>query len=82
MPYEDEFAHYKPLKRVSESAQVQALLKRARVKTNLPTPVPLKAVALTDLKPSGWISDFVLAIDGSMAEVPVKMAIHPQRLDM
>ncbi len=72
MPYEDEFAHYKPLKRVSESAQVKALLARAQVKINSPAPVLLKTIALADLKPSGWISDFVLAVDGSMAEVPVK----------
>lgn len=72
MPYENEFAHYKPLKRISESAQVQAMLKRVRrVKPDLIASVPLNTVALTDFKPSGWIPDFVVAIDGSMAEVPV-----------
>jgi len=72
MPYENEFAHYKPLKRVSESAQVQALLKRARPRTDSAESVPLSTVALSNLKPSGWIPDFVLAVDGSMTEVPVK----------
>jgi hypothetical protein len=72
MPYEDEFAHYKPLRRISESAQVQALLKRAQVRTSTATPIPLNIVALSDLKPSGWVPDFVLAVDGSMSEVSVK----------
>jgi len=72
MPYENEFAHYKPLKRISESEQVQALLKRVRrVKPESTTSVALNSVALSELKPSDWAPDFVVAIDGSMAEVPV-----------
>jgi len=72
MPYEEEFAHYKPIQRISESAQVQALLKRAQVRTGTTNLVPLNTVALADLKPSGWVPDFVLAVDGSFSEVPVK----------
>jgi hypothetical protein len=71
MPYEDELAHYKPLKRITESEQVQALLKRARSQPPSAEPAPLCAVSQTDLRPSGWMPDFALAIDGSMSEVPV-----------
>src|SRR5437763_16273050 len=72
MPYENEFAHYKPLRRIAESEQVQALLKRARVVADLPESVPLNTIALTELRPSGWTPNFVLAIDGSMTEVSIK----------
>ncbi|OLE51849.1 MAG: hypothetical protein AUG51_20975 [Acidobacteria bacterium 13_1_20CM_3_53_8] len=72
MPYENEFAHYKPIKRITESVQVQALLKRARVKPDSPESISLDMVALTQLKPSDWTPDFVLAIDGSMDEERVK----------
>jgi hypothetical protein len=71
MPYEDEFAHYKPLKRVSESAQVQALLKRAKTVTTVVDLIPVGTVTPSFLRPSGWTPDYVLAVDGSPAEVPV-----------
>jgi hypothetical protein len=72
MPYQDEFAHYKPLKRVSESAQVRALLKRARTLEDSTESISPNTVAHSALKPSSWTPDFVLAVDGSLAEVPVK----------
>ena len=31
MPYEGEYAHYQPLKRIVESERVQQLLRRSRV---------------------------------------------------
>lgn len=71
MPYQDEFAHYKPLRRVSESAQVQALLKRAKPITHPDDLALLGTTALSELEPSDWAPDFVLAVDGSMTEVPV-----------
>jgi len=73
MPYQNEFAHYKPLRRVAESAEVQGLLKRMKSRhTSSSAPVTSPSVSLANLKPSGWVPDFVLAIDGSEAEVPVK----------
>ncbi len=73
MPYENEFAHYKPLHRMAESIEVQNLLKRMQLSPSSPnTSVTSPCVALSDLKPSGWAPDFVLAIDGSEAEVSVK----------
>jgi len=72
MPYEDEFAHYKPLQRVAESEQVKSLLGRAHAETPYTPAVPLNTVPLADLTKSPWLPDFVLAVDGSMLEVPVK----------
>ncbi len=72
MPFEGEFAHYKPLRRLTENAQIQSLLSRTHISTNSVDTVPLNTVTLSDLKPSNWMPDFVLAVDGSLEEVDVK----------
>ncbi len=71
MPYESEFARYKPLRRLAESEQVQALLGRSRVSISSKASAPLNTAALSDQKLSGWQPDFVLAVDGSLEEVAV-----------
>ena len=70
MPYEGEYAHYQPLKRIVESERVQQLLRRCRIleRSTLvqhvtPKPPPDAAATLPSL---------VLAIDGSHAEVDVR----------
>jgi hypothetical protein len=70
MPYEGEFASYKPLRRVAESERVKALLKKAKMIT--PTQgadalVPTPAPALNAKLP-----DYAFAIDGSYAEVDIR----------
>lgn len=71
MPYEGEFAHYQPLRRIADSDRVRQLLKRAKVQESVrgsalsPMPVPAPA-------PAEALPDFVVAIDGSHAEVPVR----------
>jgi hypothetical protein len=69
MPYEGEYAHYQPLKRIVESERVQQLLRRSRIleRSTLvqhvaPKPPPDAAAPLPSL---------VLAIDGSHTEVDV-----------
>lgn len=69
MPYEGEFAGYRSLRRIVETERVQHLLKRSRVYRPdsaggrlLPQPAP----AHRNLLP-----EFVVAIDGSNAEVAV-----------
>src|SRR5689334_9475088 len=69
MPYEGEFASYRPLHRIAESERVKALLRRSKVyKPNdggpvaTPTSVPDAAVPMPD---------YVVAIDGSSTEVDV-----------
>jgi hypothetical protein len=69
MPYEGEFAQYQPLRRIAETERVVQLLRRARV---------YQPNRSTDIDPrpapdaSQELPDFVVAIDGSNAEVPVK----------
>lgn len=69
MPYEGEFAKYRPLQRIAETERVKELLGRARVFQPSSTPVvqPVPALATETDLPS-----LVVAIDGSTAEVPVK----------
>jgi hypothetical protein len=70
MPFEGEFAGYKPLQRIAQSERVLQLLRRARVFSQAtaaaaPEPKPAPAV-------SAALPEFVVAIDGSYAEVDVK----------
>ncbi|WP_374688757.1 DNA double-strand break repair nuclease NurA [Promineifilum sp.] len=70
MPYDGEYATYRPLHRISESQRVKNLLARSKLLettrvTNVPRPVEAPAQA-------SILPRFVLAIDGSYAEVDVK----------
>jgi len=70
MPYDGEYATYRPLHRVSESQRVKNLLSRSKLlevaRANYaPNPVEAPPQALT-------LPRFILAIDGSYAEVDVK----------
>lgn len=72
MPYEGEFAGYRPLQRIVECVRVKALLGKARTldagsRTGSIAVQPTEAPDADTRFP-----DFVVAIDGSPAEVPVK----------
>lgn len=70
MPYEGEYASYLPLHRIAESDRVRQLLSRARTiqSTSGPdSPVPIPAPCF-----AGPLPEFVVAVDGSSAEVPVR----------
>ena len=71
MPYEGEFAAYKPLQRIAETERVRNLLRRSRVFTPNTT-AGTELVPLTPPVSSSPLPDFVVAIDGSWAEVDVK----------
>ncbi len=70
MPFEGEFAGYRPLQRIAQSDRVRQLLRRSRVFSQA------AAASVPDSKPapaaSGPLPEFVVAIDGSYAEVDVK----------
>lgn len=70
MPYEGEYAQYRPLKQIVESDRVKQLLARSRVleRPRLQEEVIPKVPPLTEDPLPG----IVLAIDGSIAEVDVK----------
>ena len=70
MPYEGEYAGYRSLRRIAETARVQQLLRRSRVlpAESLGTPAaPVPAPVAPDSLP-----EFTVAVDGSYAEVDVR----------
>ena len=71
MPYEGEFAAYKPLQRIAETERVKTLLKKSRVCLPSTAGVPaLVPKAPPDI--STPLPIFAVAIDGSWAEVDVR----------
>jgi NurA domain len=70
MPYEGEFAHYNPLRRLVETEHVQKLLSRCKV--CLPDSSPEHNIEPKQAPPQTIsLPRFVVAIDGSNAEVSV-----------
>jgi hypothetical protein len=69
MPYEGEFARYRPLQRIVETERVQSLLRKSRVfqANSVAVMAPRLAPSPTHALPS-----YVVAIDGSNAEVDVR----------
>lgn len=71
MPYEGEFAGYKPLTRVANSKRVQNIV--VRCKKRVPDEEQAVVESLvTDVQPSNWLPDLVLAVDGSYHQLPVE----------
>lgn len=72
MPYEGEFASYRPLQRIADNDRVKDLLRRARIRTRGENGESPHTVSLSDVRPSDWVPDWVLAVDGSHAEVKIE----------
>ena len=72
MPYKDEFATYRPIRRLTESERVQNLLGRMNRKDSSQDKTPLPTVNFSDIRPSKWQPNWVLAVDGSHQEEPVE----------
>jgi hypothetical protein len=70
MPYEGEFAGYHPLQRIVETERVKNLLRRSRVFQ--PNGTDAAAVSKDAPPPGGNLPNYVVAIDGSNAEVDVR----------
>lgn len=70
MPFEGEFAGYKPLQRIAQSERVTQLLRRARVCSS--SSAPAAAVPKAAPAAAATLPEFIIAIDGSYAEVDVK----------
>jgi hypothetical protein len=71
MPYEGEFAGYKPLQRIAETERVKNLLRKSRIFVANTSSVP----ALVPKVPPEFSTPlpiFAVAIDGSWAEVDVR----------
>jgi hypothetical protein len=77
MPYEGEYAGYTPLKRIAENKRVQDLLKNYQVvKAPLISGTfggdSLTVVTIASLpRRIGWVPEYVISVDGSLAEIPV-----------
>ncbi len=72
MPYDGEFAQYKPLHRIVESERVKELLGGYRIRAREQNENSPHALTISDERPSEWTPDWVLGIDGSHAEVDVR----------
>jgi hypothetical protein len=70
MPYEGEYAHYQPLKRIVESERVQQLLRRSRILQH--SKLTQHVAPRQPPSPMTELPSLVLAIDGSHTEVDVK----------
>lgn len=70
MPFEGEFAQYRSITRVMESEVVKSLLGSCEVR--LPSDEDgVNTLKPADMKPSDWLPEFCIAVDGSFQEVPV-----------
>lgn len=70
MPYDGEFAGYRSVKRIVDADRVKRLLNRAKVFRPQDVQAPLAPKAAPT--PDGDLPAFVLAVDGSYSEVPVR----------
>lgn len=72
MPYQGEFAKYRSVRRIVENEHVKTLLRRSAIRGDSQDKSELSTVKTTDIPPSQWQPELVLAIDGSHQEVPVE----------
>jgi NurA domain len=72
MPYEGEFAQYKPLRRLVESERVNKLLGSYRVRSSSDRADALEMLKPIRVQSSNWMPTWIIGIDGSHAEVDIK----------
>lgn len=71
MPYEGEFAGYKPLVRIANSERVQNIVARCKKQVFDEGQADVEPL-IADIQPSSWLPDLVLAVDGSYHQLPVE----------
>ncbi|MCL1465325.1 DNA double-strand break repair nuclease NurA [Argonema galeatum] len=72
MPYEGEFAQYKPLGRLVKSERVKNLLGSYEIRSKSEQVESLQTLNLINIQPGDWIPQKLIAIDGSHAEVEIE----------
>ena len=72
MPYENEFAEYRSIRRLTENERVQRLLRRSKERDEKQDDLLLPTLTYSDIQPSQWKPELVLAIDGSYQQVLVE----------
>src|SRR3990167_4913910 len=71
MPYEGEFAQYKSITRITQNPRVRNLLSNCHIKPSEPTSANLSE-CLVDIEPSARLPKWIIAVDGSKQEIPVR----------
>lgn len=88
MPYQNEFAQYNSIKRLSENSRIKDILKKYKLASpenfdgsedNLYTSVSNIAGDMKD-NTAASLPDFVLSIDGSFVEVPISNSSVPAKI--
>lgn len=72
MPYEGEFANYRPLRRLVESERVNKLLGSYKIRSTSEQLESLQSLSPIKFQPGNWTPNYLIAIDGSHAEVDIK----------
>jgi hypothetical protein len=72
MPYEGEYAQYRSINRIIESERVKALLSECEICKRDYKEDTAKLLSTPQVKPSGWLPNWVIAVDGSKQEIPIK----------
>jgi hypothetical protein len=70
MPYQGEYAHYLPLKRIVESERVQQLLRRSQILEH--SELMRECAPKVAPEPTTVMPSLIVAVDGSYAEVDVR----------
>jgi hypothetical protein len=70
VPYEGEFAGYRSLTRLAAHPRVRSML--ANCEPWSPPPAGVNPMSLADVRPSGWLPDWILAVDGSFHQTQVE----------
>ena len=71
MPYEGEFAQYRSIKRIAESERIKTLLERCEIRDQSSNQAAPPTV-LRDPVSSDWTPAYVIGIDGSGQEIPMR----------
>ena len=69
MPYEGELADSRSLRRFEHDPRLKAVLAELDRRQNGSS---IALPACSSVKPSGWLPDYLIAIDGSLHELPLK----------
>ena len=72
MPYEGEFAEYRSIRRLTENERVKNMLQRAKERDINQDKLSLPILQRSEIQPSKWQPELVLAIDGSHQPVQVE----------
>lgn len=72
MPYENEYATYRSIRRLSSNERVKNLLRRSVVKKTNLQKIDIPQIDISMLRPSVWQPELILAIDGSHQEEKIE----------